>query len=243
VTTLFISDLHLEPTRPAITALFLDFLQGRARRAEALYILGDLFEAWIGDDDDAELGGVVADALRALSDSGVPLFFIHGNRDFLLGPRFAAASGMQLLPETTVVELAGESILLMHGDTLCTDDVEYQDFRARVRAPAWRAQTLALPLAQRRVLASQLRETSRQATQGKAAEITDVNPAAVDAALRAHGVRHLIHGHTHRPGLHEWMLDGRPARRTVLGDWFARGSVLCHDATGWRLENLPLPDA
>jgi UDP-2,3-diacylglucosamine hydrolase len=243
VTTLFISDLHLEPTRPAITALFLDFLQGRARRAEALYILGDLFEAWIGDDDDAELGGVVADALRALSDSGVPLFFIHGNRDFLLGPRFAAASGMQLLPETTVVELAGESILLMHGDTLCTDDVEYQDFRARVRAPAWRAQTLALPLAQRRVLASQLRETSRQATQGKAAEITDVNPAAVDAALRAHGVRHLIHGHTHRPGLHEWMLDGRPARRTVLGDWFARGSVLCRDATGWRLENLPLPDA
>jgi UDP-2,3-diacylglucosamine hydrolase len=243
VTTLFISDLHLEPTRPAITALFLDFLQGRARRAEALYILGDLFEAWIGDDDDAELGGVVADALRALSDSGVPLFFIHGNRDFLLGPRFAAASGMQLLPETTVVELAGESILLMHGDTLCTDDVEYQDFRARVRAPAWRAQTLALSLAQRRALAGQLRETSRQATQGKAAEITDVNPAAVDAALRAHGVRHLIHGHTHRPGLHEWMLDGRPARRTVLGDWFARGSVLCRDATGWRLENLPLPDA
>ncbi|TVR62509.1 MAG: UDP-2,3-diacylglucosamine diphosphatase [Candidatus Competibacteraceae bacterium] len=243
MTTLFISDLHLEPTRPAITALFLDFLQGRARRAEALYILGDLFEAWIGDDDDTELGGVVADALRALSDSGVPLFFIHGNRDFLLGPRFAAASGMQLLPETTVIELAGEPILLMHGDTLCTDDTEYQKFRARVRAPAWRAQTLALPLAQRRVLASQLRETSRQATQGKAAEITDVNPAAVDAALRAHGVRHLIHGHTHRPGLHEWTLDGRPARRTVLGDWFAQGSVLRHDADGWRLENLPLPDA
>lgn len=241
--TLFVSDLHLEPARPAITALFLEFLQGRARRAEALYILGDLFEAWVGDDDDAELGQVIADALRALSDSGVPLFFIHGNRDFLLGPRFAAASGMQLLPETTVIELAGEPILLMHGDTLCTDDTEYQKFRARVRAPAWRAQTLALPLAQRRVLASQLRETSRQATQGKAAEITDVNPAAVDAALCAHGVRHLIHGHTHRPGLHEWTLDGRPARRTVLGDWFAQGSVLRHDADGWRLENLPLPDA
>jgi UDP-2,3-diacylglucosamine hydrolase len=243
VTALFISDLHLEPTRPAITALFLDFLHQRARRAEALYILGDLFEAWIGDDDDAELGGVVAAALRALSDSGTPIFFIHGNRDFLLGPQFAAASGMQLLPETTVVELAGESILLMHGDTLCTDDVEYQDFRAKVRAPAWRAQTLGLPLTQRRALAGQLRETSRQATQGKAAEITDVNPAAVDAALRAHGVRHLIHGHTHRPGLHEWMLDGRPARRTVLGDWFAQGSVLRHDADGWRLENLSLPDA
>jgi UDP-2,3-diacylglucosamine hydrolase len=150
---------------------------------------------------------------------------------------------MQLLPETTVVELAGEPILLMHGDTLCTDDVDYQDFRAKVRDPAWRAQTLAKTLAQRRVLASQLRETSRQATQGKAAEITDVNPAAVDAALRAHGVRHLIHGHTHRPAIHQWTLDGRPARRTVLGDWFAQGSMLRHDTDGWRLENLPLPGA
>ncbi|MDZ7622349.1 MAG: UDP-2,3-diacylglucosamine diphosphatase [Candidatus Competibacteraceae bacterium] len=241
--TLFISDLHLEPTRPAMTALFLDFLRQGARQADALYILGDLFEAWVGDDDDAELGYVVADALRALSDSGVPLFFIHGNRDFLIGPRFADASGMQLLPETTVIELAGEPILLMHGDTLCTDDVDYQSFRARVRDPAWRAQTLALPLAQRRILASQLRETSREATQQKAAEITDVNPAAVDTALRAHGVRHMIHGHTHRPAVHQWTLDGRPARRTVLGDWFAQGSVLRHDATGSRLETLPLPGA
>ena len=243
MTTLFISDLHLEPTRPAITALLLDFLHQRARRAEALYILGDLFEAWIGDDDDAELGYVVAEALRALSDSGTPIFFIHGNRDFLLGARFATISGMQLLPESVVIELAGEPLLLMHGDTLCTDDTGYQKFRAQVRDPAWQAHVLALPLAQRRVLAGQLRETSQQATQQKAADITDVNPAAVDAALRAHGVRHLIHGHTHRPGLHEWTLDGRPARRTVLGDWFARGSVLCRDATGWRLENLPLPDA
>ncbi|MFO7640865.1 MAG: UDP-2,3-diacylglucosamine diphosphatase [Candidatus Competibacteraceae bacterium] len=241
--TLFISDLHLEPARPAITALFLDFLQGRARRAEALYILGDLFEAWVGDDDDAEPGRVVADALRVLSGSGVPIFFIHGNRDFLLGPRFAAASGMQLLPETTVIELAGEPILLMHGDTLCTDDTEYQKFRANVRDPAWRAQTLALPLAQRRALAGQLRETSQQATRQKAAEITDVNPAAVDAALRAFGVHHLIHGHTHRPAVHQWTLDGRPTRRTVLGDWHLQGSVLRHDATGWRLENLPLPGA
>ena len=243
MTTLFISDLHLEPTRPAITALFLDFLHRRARRAEALYILGDLFEAWIGDDDDAELGGVVAAALCALRDSGTLIFFIQGNRDFLLGARFATSSGMQLLPESVVIELAGEPLLLMHGDTLCTDDTAHQKFRAKVRDPAWQAHVLALPLAQRRVLAGQLRETSQQATQQKAADITDVNPAAVDAALRAHGVRHLIHGHTHRPGLHEWTLDGRPARRTVLGDWFARGSVLCRDATGWRSENLPLLDA
>ena len=241
--TLFISDLHLEPDRPAMTALFLDFLRQGARQADALYILGDLFEAWVGDDDDAELGYVVAEALRALSDSGVPLFFIHGNRDFLLGPRFAAAGGIQLLPETVVIELAGEPILLMHGDTLCTDDVDYQSFRARVRDPAWWAHTLALPLAQRRILAGQLRETSQQATQQKAADITDVNPAAVDTALRAFGVHHLIHGHTHRPAVHQWTLDGRPARRTVLGDWHLQGSVLRHDATGWRLENLPLPGA
>lgn len=243
MTTLFISDLHLEPDRPAMTALFLDFLKQCARQAEALYILGDLFEVWIGDDDDAELGRVVADALRALSDSGVPIFFIHGNRDFLLGPRFAAASGMQLLPESAVIQMAGESILLMHGDMLCTDDVEYQAFRLQVRDPAWQARILALSLAQRRTLAGQLRETSQQAIQQKAIDITDVNPAAVDSALRAHGVRHLIHGHTHRPAIHQWTLDDRPARRTVLGDWYLQGSVLRHDANGWRLENLPLPGA
>ena len=241
--TLFISDLHLEPARPAITALFLDFLKRRARRAEALYILGDLFEAWIGDDDDAELGGTVATALRTLTDQGIPTYFLHGNRDFLLGERFAAASGIQLLPENVVIELAGESVLLLHGDTLCTDDVEYQAFRAQVRDPAWRARTLALPLAQRRALAGQLRETSRQATRQKAADITDVNPTAVDWALRAHGVRRLIHGHTHRPAIHDWTLDGQSARRVVLGDWHDQGSVLACDAAGWRLEPLPMPGA
>ena len=243
MTTLFISDLHLEPTRPAITTLFLDFLEQRARRAEALYILGDLFEAWIGDDDDAEPGGTVAAALRRLTDQGVPTHFLHGNRDFLLGERFAAASGIQLLPESVVIELASERVLLLHGDTLCTDDVEYQAFRAQVRDPVWRARTLALPLAQRRALAGQLRETSRQAIQQKAADITDVNPTAVDRALRAHGVRRLIHGHTHRPAIHDWTLDGQSARRAVLGDWHDQGSVLVCDAAGWRLEPLPASGA
>jgi UDP-2,3-diacylglucosamine hydrolase len=241
MTTLFISDLHLEPTRPAITALFLDFLERRARRAEALYILGDLFEAWIGDDDDAEPGGTVATALRTLTDQGIPTYFLHGNRDFLLDEGFAAASGIQLLPESVVIELAGESVLLLHGDTLCTDDVEYQVFRAQVRDPVWRARTLALPLAQRRALAGQLRETSRRATRQKAADITDVNPTAVDQALRAYGVRRLIHGHTHRPAIHDWTLDGQSARRAVLGDWHDQGSVLVCDAAGWRLESLPGP--
>lgn len=243
MTTLFISDLHLESTRPAITTLFLDFLERRARRAEALYILGDLFEAWIGDDDDVEPGGTVATALRALTDRGIPTYFLHGNRDFLLGERFAAASGIQLLPESWVIELAGERVLLLHGDTLCTDDVEYQVFRAQVRDPAWRARTLALPLTQRRALAGQLRETSQQATRQKAADITDVNPAAVDQALRAQGVHRLIHGHTHRPAIHHWSLDGQPARRAVLGDWRDQGSVLVCDAAGWRLEPLPLSGA
>ncbi len=234
--TLFISDLHLEPDRPATTALFLEFLRQRARWAEALYILGDLFEAWIGDDDDAELGGIVATALRALTGHGVPVYFLHGNRDFLLGERFAAASGMRVLPESVVIELAGERVLLLHGDTLCTDDVDYQAFRAQVRDPAWRTSILALPLAQRRALAGQLRETSRQATGQKAADIMDVNPGEVERVLRLHGVQRLIHGHTHRPALHDGMLEDQPVRRAVLGDWYNHGRVLSCDAAGWRLE-------
>lgn len=241
--TLFISDLHLDPARPAITALLLDFLAQRGRQADALYILGDLFEAWIGDDDDAELGATVAAALRALADQGVPSYFLHGNRDFLLGEQFAAASGLQLLPESIIIELAGEPVLLLHGDTLCTDDVDYQAFRAQVRTPAWQTRTLALPLTQRRALAGQLRETSQQAIQQKAADITDVNLAEVERVMRAHGVHRLIHGHTHRPALHDWMLDGQPACRAVLGDWYQQGSVLYCDAAGWRLETLPLSGA
>ena len=239
--TLFVSDLHLDPARPAITALFLDFLARQAGRADACYILGDLFEAWIGDDDDAELGWTVAGALRALADSGVPVHFLHGNRDFLIGERFAAAAGVRLLPESEAIDLYGEPVLLLHGDTLCTDDTAYQAFRAQVRDPTWQARLLELPLAQRRALAGQLRETSQQATQLKETAITDVNLEAVDGALRARGIRRMIHGHTHRPAIHEWMLDGQPARRAVLGDWYDRGSVLRCDVTGWRLEPLPLP--
>jgi UDP-2,3-diacylglucosamine hydrolase len=236
--TLFISDLHLDPARPAITALFLDFLAQDVRRADACYILGDLFEAWIGDDDDAELGRTVALALRAVVDAGIAVFFVHGNRDFLIGDAFAANSGILLLPETEVIELYGEPVLILHGDTLCTDDLEYQTFRAKVRQPAWQAQLLGLPLAQRRVLASQLRETSQVATQQKAVDITDANLASVEECLRHSGVRRMIHGHTHRPAIHDWLLDGVAARRAVLGAWYAQGSVLRCDTSGWRLESL-----
>ena len=239
MTTRFISDLHLESAHPARTALLLDFLRRQAGSADALYILGDLFEAWIGDDDDSEPGVSVTAALQTLTGSGVPVFFLHGNRDFLIGERFAATAGIQFLPESGVIDLAGERVLLLHGDTLCTDDVDYQAFRAQVRHPAWQAQMLALPLAQRRALAGQLRETSRQATGQKAAEIMDVNQTEVERVMRHDGVRRLIHGHTHRPAIHDWTLDGQPARRAVLGDWRdEQGSVLCCDTSGWRLEPI-----
>ncbi len=241
MTTLFIADLHLEPACPARTALLLAFLQQQARSADALYILGDLFEAWIGDDDDAEPGPTVAAALRTLTEGGVPVFFLHGNRDFLLGERFAAAAGLRLLPESGVIDLAGEQVLLLHGDTLCIDDQDYQAFRAQVRNPVWQAQMLALSLTQRRALAGQLRESSRQATGQKAAEIMDVNQAEVERIMRWHGVQRLIHGHTHRPAIHDGLLDGQPARRAVLGDWREdQGSVLRCDGFGWRLEPLTL---
>jgi UDP-2,3-diacylglucosamine hydrolase len=241
VTTLFISDLHLASNRPVTTALFLNFIAQRATTAEGLYILGDLFEAWIGDDDDDALGRNVATALRGLADDDVPVWFIHGNRDFLMGEQFAATSGVRLLPETQVIDLYGAPTLIMHGDTLCTDDISYQTLRARVRTPAWQTQMLSLPLVQRRELARQYRLDSQQAVREKAEEIMDVNPDAVIAALRKHGVRRIIHGHTHRPAIHELSVDGAPAHRIVLGDWYDAGNVLCCDETGCRLETLPLP--
>jgi UDP-2,3-diacylglucosamine hydrolase len=226
MSTLFISDLHLDESRPQIVDLYLALLAGDARRADALYVLGDLFESWIGDDDDARLASQVAAATRALRDSGVPVYFMHGNRDFLLGEDYAARSGMTLLIDPTVVTLGGERTLLMHGDTLCTDDVEYQRFRAMVRDPRWQQQFLARPLAERRAFAAQARGESRKQTAEKSAEIMDVNAAAVLAAMRAHEVRKLIHGHTHRPATHRFDLDGAPAERIVLGDWYEQDSVL-----------------
>jgi len=226
MTTLLISDLHLDPRRPRILDLFADLLAGEARRADALYILGDLFDSWIGDDDDAALAAQVAQATRALRDSGVPIWFMHGNRDFLLGADYAARAGMSLLADPSVVELGGERVLLMHGDTLCTDDTEYLKFRALVRDPRWQAQFLAKPLAERRAFAAQARGESRRHTSAAKPEIMDVNQEAVAAAMRTHGVHKLIHGHTHRPATHHFDLDGRTAERVVLGDWYEQDSVL-----------------
>ena len=239
--TLFISDLHLDPRRPAVTNLFLQFLADLdPQHCVALYILGDLFEAWIGDDeDDAHYRNVVA-GLRAASDRGLKLSVMRGNRDFLLGEGFERDSGCELLADPTRIELGGLNTLLMHGDTLCTDDLEYQQFRMLVRNPDWQRQFLAKPLAERRQIAAQLRETSRQRTGRKQPDIMDVNPHTVNETLRQQGVRRLIHGHTHRPAVHDLSIDGQPAQRIVLGDWYEQGSVLRCEGDALQLETLAL---
>jgi UDP-2,3-diacylglucosamine hydrolase len=226
MSTLFISDLHLDRARPHIVELFTRFVAGDARQAEALYILGDLFESWIGDDDDSPLAQQVAESLSTLKDSGVPIFFMHGNRDFLLGEAYAQRAGMTLLTDPAVVEFDGERTLLMHGDTLCTDDTAYQEFRAVVRNPDWQKQFCARSLSERRAFAAQARAESVKHTAGAKPEIMDVNQGAVAAAMRKHCVRTLIHGHTHRPATHRFDLDGQAVERIVLGDWYEQGSVL-----------------
>ena len=247
MSSLFISDLHLDPERPDITRLFGDFIDGEARSADALYILGDLFEAWVGDDDPSELGIFVATQLRALSDSGVPVYFQHGNRDFLVGRDFAQRAGITLLPEHAVAVLHGKPVLLMHGDTLCTEDLAYQAFRAQTRDPAWRAQFLAQPLAARIAFAAQARTASQQRQQAMKQDdraqfesVTDVSPAAVRETFARYGIDTMIHGHTHRPAIHAIDVDGRACERVVLGDWYTQGSVLRVDAGGMRLSELPL---
>ena len=226
MTTLFISDLHLDGTRPHITSLFETFVREEASQASALYILGDLFEAWIGDDAVDETGERVAAALAALHARGVPTFYIHGNRDFLLGDAYARRARMTLLPDPSVIGIEGERVLLMHGDTLCTDDAPYQAFRAQSRTAAWQRAFLARPVAERQAFAAQARVESARYTRSVADAITDVNNEAVVAALREYDVSRLIHGHTHRPKRHAIVLDGEVAERIVLGDWYEQGSAL-----------------
>jgi len=233
MSTLFISDLHLHEGRPEITQWLLEFLAGPAREAGALYILGDLFEYWIGDDAVSPLATEVAARTAQLSASGVPCFFIHGNRDFLLGRAYAEQAGLCLLPEEVVVDLHGQPTLLLHGDTLCTDDVEYQAFRRQARDPAWQAAMLAQPVENRLRLAQQARAASRQHTGSMTTDIMDVNPGTVVDAFERHRVARMIHGHTHRPAFHDHLLgDGSPARRIVLADWDRKGSYLEVSAAG-----------
>lgn len=224
--TLFIADLHLHTEEPAITAGFLRFLRGEARSADALYILGDLFEAWIGDDSPEPLNREIAKEIKALVDSGVPCFFIHGNRDFLLGKRFARESGMTLLPEEQCLDLYGRKVLIMHGDTLCTDDTGYLAFRAKVHQPWLQTLFLTLPLFIRRRIAAKMRDDSKNANSHKSMEIMDVNAHAVVEVMEKHQVQWLIHGHTHRPAVHELSANEQPAFRMVLGAWHSEGSMV-----------------
>jgi len=238
VATLFISDLHIDAGRPQILDQFLRFLQGEARDAEALYILGDLFESWIGDDaPDAAQSAAIA-GLRTLTLSGVPCFVMHGNRDFLLSSRFCDMSGAEILPDPLIVTLYGEAVLVMHGDALCTDDRAYQRLRATVRDAAWQQQFLALSVQARRALAGAARAGSQAHTAAMEYAITDVNAESVAMALRAAATSTLLHGHTHRPAIHALQVDGRPRTRIVLGDWYDQGSVLRWDQAGPELKSL-----
>ncbi len=238
--TFFVSDLHLCETRPQVTRLFLDFLAHHAPQAGALYILGDLFEYWAGDDDmDTPHHRTVIAAMRALADRGVAIHVMHGNRDFLMGLGFAEASGADLLPDPLSVDLHGRAAILTHGDQLCLDDVEYQRFRTMVRAPQWQQQFLGLPLAQRKAQIAALRTRSEQEKSSKDASIMDVNQDAVDNLIRAHNYPSLlIHGHTHRPGRHRLLVDGQPCERIVLADWDATGSYLICDAEGCSVKSI-----
>jgi len=226
MTTLFISDLHLDPSRPEIIATFRRFIAEEAVNADALYILGDLFEAWIGDDADDETGKQFVAAMRPLREARKPCFYMHGNRDFLLGERFAREAGMTLLPDPSVIDLYGTPTLLMHGDSLCTDDAAYQAFRKQVRSAEWQRQFLSQGIEKRQAFATQARNQSQRHTRDSSnAAIMDVNQQAVETAMKSAKVRRLIHGHTHRPATHSFDLNNAPATRIVLGDWYEQESI------------------
>jgi UDP-2,3-diacylglucosamine hydrolase len=237
--TLFASDLHLDSESPWAIDAFLAFLAGPARQADALYLLGDIFEVWVGDDDDNPDNARVCDALRALCSAGVATYAIHGNRDFLLGDAFSRRTGVKLLPDPVLTELYGIPTLLSHGDVFCTEDPAYQQLRSTVREPEWQRRFLALPLATRRSLASAARAGSKAHTQRTIPTIMDVNPDAVIRAFRATGARRLIHGHTHRPAMHPDVLDGEKTERVVLAPWYETASCLAVDAAGVHVVALP----
>lgn len=247
MSTFFLSDLHLDPRRPDITALALAFLRGPARQADAVYILGDLFEAWIGDDAAQAPAGDIAEATRALGEAGIQVYFTHGNRDFLIGTDYAARSGMRLLPEPAVIDLYGTPAIVEHGDLLCTDDIAYLAFRAQTRDPAFIARFLSQSPAERIAFAQKAREASatsqaamKDSDQGHFESITDATETAIVDRFARYGCPLLIHGHTHRPAIHTHCVDGRLCTRVVLGDWYEQGSVLEVSPDGIVLSSLPL---
>ncbi len=237
----FLSDVHLDPSRPDITAQLSAFLQSLPDTTERLYIVGDLFEAWIGDDAPGPVGDSMIAILKSVTDRGIEGYFTHGNRDFLIGERFATQTGFRVLPDELVIDCYGTPVLLMHGDTLCTDDTEYQALRATLRNPAFQANLMTMSVPQRIELAQQLRSASASEMSTKSEDIMDANPQAVDEALRNHSVTVLLHGHTHRPGVHAFEVDTQPCERIVLGDWFEQGSVVYWSEDGYELQSLTRP--
>lgn len=235
--TLFIADLHLEQDRQDISDLFCHFLKTDARKADALYILGDLFEVWFGDDNPCPFPTFIASQIKALSDSGVPVYYIHGNRDFTIGKRYAKQSGMILLPEAKVVDLYGNPTLIMHGDSLCTLDVAYQKFRKKSRTWWWKAIMLSLPLSFRQKMARDIREKSKEKKSDIDLTIMDVTQSEVELQMQRFGVTRLIHGHTHRPGIHHFEINDKKYERIVLGDWYEQGSLLKVTAQGVDLQS------
>jgi UDP-2,3-diacylglucosamine hydrolase len=238
--SLFISDLHLCASRPHITNAFLDFLETTASQSDALYILGDLFEYWAGDDDIQDIHHQpIISAFKRLSDSGVKLYFMHGNRDFLISSGFCEAAGITLLQDPCLIELYGKAVLLSHGDDLCTDDVEYQKFRVQVRDAKWQHDFLKLPLQVRKDQIETIRSRSEQEKSQKSMQIMDVNQAAINSLLKTYCYPELlIHGHTHRPNEHQIHLESHSITRWVLGDWYEQGSYLRCDQTGCKAMQL-----
>jgi len=238
MSTLFISDLHLSGERENITKLFIKFLDQRASKADALYILGDLYEVWPGDDmiQPDYLSSI--SKLKQLADNGLPLYVMQGNRDFLMSEKFAEVSGANLIEDPTIIDLYGTPTLLMHGDTLCTDDVDYQKFRAMVRDPGWKEKFFSLPNDERLAMTSKYRKVSKVETAKKSMDIMDVNQQAVETVMQEHNIKQLIHGHTHRPAIHDFSVNNEKMKRIVLGDWFEQGSVLVCNESGCQLESI-----
>lgn len=239
-TSIFISDLHLDPGRPEGIQLFEDFIRKKAVNADQLFILGDLFEYWLGDDACEHSGyQSIADSLSILASNNTKVYFMHGNRDFLIGKDFASTINGELLPDPTTVKLGGLDVLLMHGDSLCTDDTAHQQFRAVSRSDEWKNDILSKTILEREEFARHLRMNSQKGNAEKAESILDVNQAAVETAMLENNVRLLIHGHTHRTAIHEFQLSGAAVHRIVLGDWYRNGNYLVQDKTQYKLLNYP----
>ena len=236
----FISDLHLQEERPEVTEAFLSFLDTTAKQAERLYILGDLFEVWIGDDLKSELSHLIKDKLMFLKDVSTLVFAMHGNRDFLIGEKFCEDTGVTLLEDPCKLKLFGKDTLLMHGDLLCTKDVEYQKFRNTSRNPQWKKEFLDKPIEEREKITEELRSKSKKATSQKKDEIMDVSPEAVKEIMTTHDVKLLIHGHTHRPNVHSLQINQAPAQRIVLGDWDRSAWYIWMDDKSCELKQFPI---